>query len=427
MSSPAHVEAIDPAADRRWPRPLGPDALHGIIGEFVHVVSPESEADPAGLVLQFLTAFGSVVGRGPHLLLDGAEHPPLLFTALVGASSKGRKGTALAHVRRLFAKVDPCWEQRCIVSGLASGEGIIHAVRDPKDGSDEGVRDKRLLIVETEFGNALRVMRREGSTLSPTLRCCWDGTTLSTLAKHQGEIATKPHVGLIAHVTAGELVRLLADSDIAGGLANRILWCGVRRSKLLPWGGEVSTDTLDRQAETLLDMVARARNVGRVIVAGDARQLWEDTYSRLSVAQPGLLGDVTSRSEAQAQRIALLFALLDGENVIRTAHLMAALEVWRYCEDSARYVFGDRTGDPIADKLRIHLRDAGEFGIDRSSMLHKILKRNVSADRLDAALRFLLKQGLVKQEPLETGGRSKEIWYSTEDDRNDTDDRGLAR
>ena len=54
-----------------------------------------------------------------------------LFAVLVGETSKARKGTAWAHVRRLFKRADEQWAQDCIANGLSSGEGVIWAVRDP--------------------------------------------------------------------------------------------------------------------------------------------------------------------------------------------------------------------------------------------------------------------------------------------------------
>ena len=73
--------------------------------------------------------------------------------------------------------------------GLASGEGLIWEVHDPieetkpirKGGrhtgeyetiiANQGEADKRLLIIEGEFANVLKVMGREGNTLSPIIRC----------------------------------------------------------------------------------------------------------------------------------------------------------------------------------------------------------------------------------------------------------------
>jgi hypothetical protein len=43
-------------------------------------------------------------------------------------------------------------------------------------------------------------------------------------------------------------------------------------------------------------------------------------------------------------------------------HLKAARDVWRYCEDSARYVIGEAL-DPMADRLLVAIRSADEDGL----------------------------------------------------------------
>jgi hypothetical protein len=63
--------------------------------------------------------------------------------------------------------------------GLSSGEGLINEVRDenkkwdPKEQqyavTDPGVADKRLMVTEPEFANALAVMERPGNTNRQTL------------------------------------------------------------------------------------------------------------------------------------------------------------------------------------------------------------------------------------------------------------------
>jgi hypothetical protein len=55
-------------------------------------------------------------------------------------------------------------------------------------------------------------------------------------------------------------------------------------------------------------------------------------------------------------RLAMLYALLDGTNIVGRPHMEAALAVWEYCEASARHIFGDKLGDPTADEILAVLR-----------------------------------------------------------------------
>ncbi len=206
-----------------WPEPLSEDAYHGLAGKIVRLIEPHSEADPAAILVQLLTAFGSIIGRGPHWMVEGDLHTTNLFTVMVGDTSKGRKGTSWGRVRQLFALLDDGWVDQCIQSGLSSGEGLIWAVRDPVDKQgkqgkgdnfgfegvmeDAGIDDKRLLVIEPEFASTLRVLSREGNTLSPVIRQAWDQGNLRSMTKNSPACATGALISIIGHVTADELRR----------------------------------------------------------------------------------------------------------------------------------------------------------------------------------------------------------------------------
>jgi hypothetical protein len=56
-----------------------------------------------------------------------------------------------------------------------NGEGLIWSVRDPdtdRRGREQaGETDKRLLVFEAEFASVLKMVARDGNTLSPVVRC----------------------------------------------------------------------------------------------------------------------------------------------------------------------------------------------------------------------------------------------------------------
>jgi hypothetical protein len=133
---------------------------------------------------------------------------------VVGETAKGRKGTAWNHVKQILHRADPFWGSELNQSGLASGEGVIHHVRDPREQKvsdakngqthvtlvDPGVTDKRLLVIEQEFASVLNVMERDRNTLSSLLRLAWDGAPLGNMSKNTGERATGAHISLMGHI-----------------------------------------------------------------------------------------------------------------------------------------------------------------------------------------------------------------------------------
>jgi hypothetical protein len=428
----AQVETPDQPCDlcspeRQWPKPLAEQAFHGITGEIVRTIEPHTEADPSALLFQFLGGFGNLIGRGPHTIADGARHGCNLFAAIVGVSSKGRKGTAWNHVRRVLEAIDSEWAGRRIQSGLSSGEGLIWGVRDPIEKQepvrdkkrivdyqtvveDPGVSDKRLLVVESELAATLRVMAREGSTLSTTIRQAWDSGDLRVLTKNSPAQSTGAHVSILGHITREELLRFLTSTDTANGFANRFLWICSRRSKLLPEGGNIQNVDFAPLTRKLADIASAARNAGELQRDDGARKIWREVYGALSESKPGLLGSVTARSEPQVLRLSLVYALLDGATIISAPHMLAALAAWDYCEASAQFIFGDSLGYPEADRILAALRTEPQ-GLTRTE-LRDLFGRNQREPVLEAALTTLEERGLAHRDALQTGGRPAEHWIA---------------
>ena len=80
------------AAPPGWPPPPGPVAYHGLMGEIVSRVEPDTEADPIAILSQLLIAFGTAVGRGAYFEIEATRHHPHEFLLLVGDSARARKG-----------------------------------------------------------------------------------------------------------------------------------------------------------------------------------------------------------------------------------------------------------------------------------------------------------------------------------------------
>ena len=142
---------------------------------------------------------------------------------------------------------------------------------------------------------------------------------------------------------------------------------------------------------------------------GSAGELWEEVYEDLSEGEPGLFGAATSRAEAQTVRLAALYATLDRSPTIELAHLKAALALWDYAEASALLIFGNATGDAVADRIVAALKEE-PGGLTRTD-LYSLFKRHKSRNRIDLALALLVQLGRVRSEEVHTGGRPAERWF----------------
>lgn len=400
-----------------WPSTLSSEAFHGLAGQIVHRIEPHSEADPAALLVTLLVAFGNIVGRRPYWIVESTTHYSNEFAVIVGDSSTARKGTSLDRILSLFKDHELDWLTKCQASGLVSGEGLIFPIRDPKldeegETLDEGSNDKRLFVSESEFASVLSAASRKECTLSPVLRNAWDGKTLRTLAKGAGkggDVATAPHVSIIAHITLGELKARLAGVDQVNGFANRFLWVCARRSKFLPHGGSLRLEDCRDLTELLRARVDLASTRGEMPFTGAAAALWESLYPKLTAGTGGPLGSITSRAVAHVRRLALIYALLDGTADVDVHHLQAGLTVWDYCFASAEHIFGGLS--PLARDLYEQLRQAFPGELSRSD-LHHHQRRHASAEKLTRALEELKAAGLVSSRRESTSGAPKEQWIA---------------
>jgi hypothetical protein len=410
------------SSEKPWPPDLAAAAYCGLIGDIVRAIEPETESDPAAILLQVAVAFGALVGRGPHVRVEGDEHHPNLFALLVGNTAKARKGTSWGRVKEIFARASD-WPK--VVTGLSSGEGLKYAVRDPirkvehdkktrcneEVETDPGVLDKRVLVVESEFSQVLRQAARAGNTLSATMRAAWDSGDLMTLTRNDPITATGAHIAIIGHITGDELRAELTATDSANGFANRFIFMCARRSKSLPFGGKpLSEDTLKNLTNRIERAVMAARAKRAIGMTDAARGIWERVYPTLSEGHAGLFGAVTARGEAQCLRLGLIFALASAADAIDQLHLLAAIAVWERSEESARHIFGSALGDPVADDILRALRGRGQAGMTRTD-IRDLLGRHGKAERIGVALELLNRRKLaLRQIAPALGGRPAETW-----------------
>jgi len=408
-----------PLQARQWPSRPNAMLTHGVIGDLLARVEMETEADPVAIATTFLVSLGNVIGRGPHAVVDGNRHGVNLYATIVGGTSEGRKGTSMSIVRAVFRDIDAEWVRNCRTPGLTSGEGLIDLIRDDvystrenkKTGELEdyisapGVVDKRLIFECQEFAAVMRAGKSERSTLFPTMREAWDGQDLRTPTKNNPRRVTDPHISGVAHITGEELHKLQTDADVFGGTWNRFLWIGARRARLCPHGGDF--EDLRGVQDRVRSIVNHSQNVGRMRRTEAANRLWEAEYYRRADNLPGgTVGAILGRAEAQILRLSMLAALCRGETVVDEVDLAAALDLWRYSDETARSLFGHNE-DPLVQRIVQAVRDSP--GIGRSE-LRRAVARATPVSVFMAALSRAAGMGGIVPGHVETNGRPREEW-----------------
>lgn len=204
-----------------YPRPtLDPAALHGVAGDFVRLMEPGTEADPAALLAQFLSVFGTAIGPSAHFITEADKHTARIFVLVVGETSGGRKGVSKGQVDRVYRIADNVWLEAGLKSGLATGEGLMAQLQDkvppvaahvakakPANGAvfladlAPPKVEKLLSVYEPEFARTLSVASREGNTLNAIIRDAWDTGRLQSMTRKDPMKVTGAHVSNIGHIT----------------------------------------------------------------------------------------------------------------------------------------------------------------------------------------------------------------------------------
>lgn len=365
---------------------------------------------------QLLSSFGNVIGRGPYFKAEADRHGCNLFVLNVGNSSKGRKGTSWGQIANLMSNVDSTWLGKKISAGIGSGEALVYMLRDSLDEVQLLDEDKRLMILETEFGSLLKVVNREGNLTSPVFRNVWDGTTLRNITKGLSLEATNHHVSMIGHITMTELSQLLRQTEVMNGLANRFLFFFVKRSGVKPFGGTPPDDDIRMMADEVKASVEFARHVSQMKRSRQADELWIEVYPNLSEGLPGIIGSLSSRSEAQVMRLAMILALFNRQDQITREALEAALAIHDYCLDSLKYVFGNKLGVRQADLL-FDFICGSENGVTRTSV-RDFFNKNCPKESIDDAVRMLVDAKLIEVyiQP-SGGGRPAEVLRQVKGDK----------
>lgn len=320
--------------------------------------------------------------------------------------------------------------------GFQSGEAVVHSVRDTLYGTipvnkrkagqadkaeetvlDQGVLDKRLLIMEEEFGRLLTVASRPGNTLSSTLRKAWDGKKwLYTEGKISPEKATGAHISMIGHITITELLDCIREVENKNGFSNRVLWVATRRVKQLALPGWIDwrehPDVTNKLAR-VLETFGSAAPEREIHWSAQAEKEWCAFYKSIKTAGAGIVGSIIARSDAHVLRLTMLFTVLDNSRLMESRHLKAAIAFWHFCERSAMWAFGEKTGNKAADKIYWALQREPK-GMTRTEISMGVFNNHASKTTMDIAFSTLVDANLVtlKSERGVRGTKPTERWFT---------------
>ena len=143
-----------------------------------------------------------------------------------------------------------------------------------------------------------------------------------------------------------------------------------------------------------------------------AKVIWDKLYREFAEDDAEtIVSATTDRGDVFMLRFQELYALSDHSLTVKEEHVRAAAALWKYCEASARYLFGARLSNPKAEKIFDALRQSPK-GLTRTEINIMVFKRNLSAERLEEALALPKKIGWIESQVNKTSGRDAERFFA---------------
>jgi Bifunctional DNA primase/polymerase, N-terminal len=374
--------------------------IFGLAGSIIEKIAPHTEAGLMPLLVQLLVFTAQVVGRSPHWIVGGTRHYLNQFILLLGRTSSGRKGTSTGVIREIFRGIDADFCQNRIVRGLSSGEGLINLLRDSPEALSAALPDKRLLIIEEEFVNVLKVSRREGNTLSGILRSLWDSQTLQLIVRNDPLIATDPFGSIVAHITASELRESKIKNDVSNGVLNRFLFIESKYSQLLPLGGALPDELMSDIRICLRGIVDFGKGVGQMDFTKSGANYWETIYKESFSNDEGDISDLTARNIPILRRLACTLALFDSRGVVDVSHIVAAKTITDYSAATClRFLEGGEpeSREALGKRKLLSALALSSEGLTRDQMLKDVFKKNWHACEITSFLTGLIQEGLIEE------------------------------
>ncbi|MCC3773659.1 DUF3987 domain-containing protein [Streptomyces sp. UNOB3_S3] len=286
--------------------------FYGPIGRAVRAVAPFAETDPLGIYVAALAMWSAAIGGTVTVGSRGNARPVLLWSALVGKSSRG-KGTARWAAEHVVGEALGRFLETHTTSALSSGASLVNHLWKQQEATEETERgrDVRALVLEEEWSEVLKRAKRDAS-YTTKLRLAWDGATLRNTTKDEAQEVKNPALVLHAHITPSDWATYVALSDAAGGSYNRVLPFLLGAVPMLD-DDDAPLPPVDGDA--LSDAYAWATARPRQItLAPEARPLWRTVrrYARI-------LSETLPEDEA-------VFIERTAEHTLRTAACLAASE-----------------------------------------------------------------------------------------------------
>jgi len=226
-----------------------------------------------------------------------------------------------------------------IIKGIVSTEGLLEALAKKDETS--------ALAYADEFRSILSVARRKGTQdIIPRLQSLHSCPYQDTVTrKENSTTAVKPFLSFITATPQAFVEDLLGELEVTGGFLNRFLIVTGEVQDPKPMVKPPSEAAWNSIVQPMREICERiADNPHHIEFDQKAEQLWIDFYTQWRTrrkARNPKTADLSARTFEHVLKIALVYSVLAGEQMISARSLATAIALGEWLEKNILSLFGD--------------------------------------------------------------------------------------
>lgn len=392
------------------------ESFSGLLADIAKEVTFETEIAPISVYAILIVLLGNYIGLRAKFKHVSSDLQTNLFLILIGLTKNGKKGAAQSAAEKVFKLVldeNDDW-LKCIKKGVKTAEAIVSCITDEQFGEEknvksnqyekiiicEGVRDKRLMIVETEFSKVLREASKAGSQMSETYRQSYDGGALSMITKTSPRSTSNSHISTTGHITPSELVFVRRKEDDFNGFGNRFLHIYSTESDRpisFPRMYEQWDLSIINKLKNIINWVNEDNDLDMKFSAA-AKQVWEEFYIKhhnLRISE--MVDSLNARNDTHVLKIAMILAIADCSVEIDSVHLNRAIDLINYSRKTIEYVYhtDEEKADINISKICTFLYNNGGEA-KRSEISKKCFQKNKSSEDINELMTACIQKGRIE-------------------------------
>lgn len=366
------------------------DAWTGLFGRWRDIVAPCTEASLESLWGAFLIAAGLIIGRNAW-----RESPqpiyPNFYLLLIGQTSDSRKSTVMWLACELLRHVGEDFKD---LTGVVSSEAIYDALAD-----HEGTK---ALIYADEFRSLLSVAKRKGTQdILPRLNTLYHCPERASIDRVKDSTPiVNPFLSLVTATPLAYVEDIITDLEIAGGFLNRFLIIAGKEQEAKAIVKSPSVAAWESIASGLRKI--RDRKPGHLDFSPEAEKLWIAFYTEWKKERRNWhpkKADLSARTFVHILKIAVVYAVLAGENRITEKSLAVAISIGGWLQANTLALFADNRIDRFAKCERTIidlLKQAKNFRFWRRDLQQAMSKRGFNGEMFSRAIKTLEANDLVR-------------------------------